>query len=175
MGLAKEAIFGLDLAARLSEASDREYVEHLKQHKTNLQLYESHRDDLYAQRAIVRADRDYLQAVLTPPGPERNTLKESARQSYRKAIVGYARVILQYYTLDEVAAATFPAGVTRATFSTTFAANIDQVTPEQIVPILANSIQLTQQNGWPLSEEVGEYMRFIRRADQRLRHLDAGE
>ncbi|CAN5538890.1 hypothetical protein BH09PLA1_BH09PLA1_20200 [soil metagenome] len=167
----QRAIYFYDFADRLYTSADVEYIDHLKRYKGNLQVYESHRDEMHAARELVSGDRDYLSAMLAPPA-DRDTLLKSARDHYRRAVVRYGLNTLHYYITDEdVVSAVFPPGVTRQNFATTLGADPNKLTAEQVMQLLAASVQMTEQKGQQLSEEAGEYLTYIRRGNARLKYL----
>jgi hypothetical protein len=168
--LLEQAVFGYDLASRVWREAEIEYARHLDRDKTNFQTYESHREELAANLELVQGDRDYLAATLEP-ADRKPALLASAREHYRHALVRYAMLSIHYYIPDDVAVHTLPDKVTRATMSATWIAKADQLTPEEVVPVLNRSMQLMQANHWPLSEEINEYLGYMRRAQARLSHL----
>jgi hypothetical protein len=165
--LARQAVFGYDLARRVGDLSDAEYVEHLFLYKSNFALYESHREELSAERALLAADRDYLAAILADPR-EKSALLESAARSYERARVRYVALILRYYIPGEIADIAFPQGVTRANFAATISAKLDEIPADQLVPILARCLQLMEQRQMQRTEEIDEYIHYLRRCDARL-------
>jgi hypothetical protein len=168
----KHAIYSYDFAARLWEAADEEYVDHLRRHTLNLQTYESHRDEMMAERQLVLGDRDYLKGMLTTDAAEREALIKSARHHYERAEVRYALMILRYYVRDEDAMrASYPEGVTPQNFGSEYMSKIDQVTPQEALGRLGRAIEIAQAKNIEMPEEAAEYLTFIRRADARLKHL----
>jgi hypothetical protein len=168
--LLEQAIFGYDLASRVWREADIEYARHLERYKTNFQTYESHREELAANLELVQADRDYLSAMIAP-ADRKDALMASAREHYRHALVRYALLAIHFYIPDDVAVHTLPQGVTRANMSATWIAKADQLTPEQVIPVLNRSMQLMQANRFPLSDEINEYLGYMQRAQARLSHL----
>jgi hypothetical protein len=167
----QQAIFSYNMADRVWTEADAEYIEHLKRYKANLQIYESHRDEMMAERQLVSGDRDYLMAMLAAPG-DRDALIKSARQHYERALVRYSLCILKYYMPnEEVVKATFPDGETPRTLSTGWAAKPDEMEPKNVLAVLGNSVEMMRQGNQPLAEEAIEYLTFLRRADARLKHL----
>ena len=166
----KQAIFGYDLAVRVWREADVEYGRHLEKFKTNFQTYESHREENAAAIQLVQADHDYLSALIAP-ADQKPALLAEARDNYRHAAVRYAMMAIHFYIPDDVAMYTLPKGVTRANMPSTWIAKADQLTPEEVVPVLDHSLQLMQSKGWAVPDEIGEYMGYMRRAQARISHL----
>lgn len=170
--LIDQAIFSYDLGARLTAAADAEYVEHLKRYTLNFQQYESHRDELHAERALMLADHDYLLAMrAAPDSPERAKLLATAKEQYRRAQVHYALIILRYCTPNEALASVLPPGVTRQNFPTAMTGKADELQPEQVLPMLQGAMQASQQMQVPMSDDANEYLKYVERASARLKHL----
>jgi hypothetical protein len=166
----RQAVFGYDLAVRVWREADVEYAGHLERFKTNFQTYESHREETAAAVRLVQGDHDYLAALIAPVD-QKAALFASAREQYRHAVVRYAMMAIHFYVPDDVAMYTLPQGITRANMTTTWIAKADSLAPEEVVPVLNRSIQMMQSKGWPISDEIGEYMGYLMRAQSRLGHL----
>ncbi|MBC8107601.1 MAG: hypothetical protein H7Z14_13505 [Anaerolineae bacterium] len=167
----EQAVYSYDLADRLWAAADKEYIDHLNRYKSNLQIYESHRDEMMAERQLISGDRDYLKAMLVAPN-DRGPLLKSARQHYDRAVVHYALSILKYYVRDEgVVKAAFPPGVTPQNFSTTMGAQANKISAKDVLAVLGKSVDMMRQKDQQLAEEAVEYLTFLRRADARMKHL----
>jgi hypothetical protein len=166
----QQALFSYDLAARVWREADGEYTEHLRRDKQNFRTYESHREDLAADLELVQADHDYLAAIVAPP-ENKAALLASAREHYRHAEVRFAMAAIHFQVPDEIASLTLPPGVTRENLPTTWGAKADTLTPEEVLTVLHRSLQMFQAKGWPMSDEMQEYLRYIARVEARLAHL----
>jgi hypothetical protein len=171
LALARQALFGYTLGARLATTAAEEYLDHLRKFTTNFQLYESHREELLASQALLSADRDYLAAILeAPSGAQRDSLLASSREQYRRALARYSAQILRYHLPEEIAQQTFPQGVTRANFGTTLGANLETLDPGQIMPLLNASLAALESSG-VVVDEITEMYPFVRRCSERLEKL----
>jgi len=113
------------------------------------------------------ADHDFLDGVLNA-GQRGKTWPAAARQ-YTTAEQDFALIILKFYIHDEVAADHYPKDATGKTRSKQ---TIDQIPPEQYVPLLQSVLKaeddFAQASGEYISDRQ-EYMTYIRHCEGRLK------
>ena len=167
--LIEQATFGLGLAAKLTDLALQEYDRHLRGYLLNANSYQSHIDGLHAQGNLLRADLAYLQLLSSTDATERDRLTRLAIDGYSKATAQYGRIILRYYTDDEIASAVLPPGMTRATVS---------ALPDQYVVIaVTRSLEALESRGQDVMDQFGEdrpeYQNYMQRSLVRLQSLGA--
>lgn len=165
--LISQAIFGYELGARLAEMSLAEYDRHLKSYLLNAATYNSHVDGLRGQTHILRADVAYLQLLSETDPAQRARLIQTAREQYGLASLAFARIILRYYTDEEIATAIFPPGANRA--------DVQRIPDDFVLPMVAASLQLLDARGADsmdqFAEDRPEYQNYLTRAQNRLAKL----
>ncbi|HYO09454.1 MAG TPA: hypothetical protein VER17_10820 [Tepidisphaeraceae bacterium] len=158
-----QAIDSLDLGARVALHAVEEYQRHLRGFTLNLATYQSHIDSMHAMEAMMRADADYLRAMLAQAPADRQKLLDSAANHYRDTIAKNLLVILRYYTNEDLARAVLPQGMTRN--------DIDKLSLEQR---MAAYLQLRRASNPQIdgdAEDRGEYERYLERAQLRLQRM----
>jgi hypothetical protein len=160
----EEAIDAYDVGARVADDAMPEYERHLKNYTGNLQNYQSHMDGLKAQAPLMRGDRDYLKAMLTKPGPERQKLLADAKQQYQLAIDHNLYIILRWYMMDEDAKALLPAGVGRT--------ELTKVPASEYPAIYDKLMKLIASRPYdPDKDDRSDYQRYVERAQARLKRI----
>lgn len=155
-----EAIDAYSLSAVTADDAIAEYEEHLKLYPNNAMTYESHIDGLVGTREMALADRDFLKAQRTT-GDERKSLLASAAKHYRDAADQNYRILIRYYTSDEMAAALLPKGMMRP--------QIKDLPAQQLGRVYAAArAMIASGPGDPYSEDRAEYEAYVTRAEQRL-------
>jgi hypothetical protein len=157
-----EAIFEYQRSAKLTYDAVLEYERHLRNYQTNVTSYLNHIDGLQAQRELVLGDADYLQIIKDPTN--RATLSQSAIAHYHLSVLRFEVMAMQYYLSDDLAIRLFPHGVTRATIAK---ANLP---PEQVDLIFKNVLAALRDRP-DLVEDFTEYIRYVSRAQVRLKLL----
>lgn len=165
--LIDQAIFGYQLAARLAEMSLKEYDRHLKNYLLNASTYNSHIDGLRGQGHILRGDVAFLKLLSATDPTERAALIQTARQEYTLASLAFGRMILRYYTDEEIAAAVFPPGASRS--------EVQKIPDQYVLPMVAASLQMLADRGPdaldPFAEDRPEYQNYLTRSQNRLAKL----
>ena len=162
----EQAVFGYDLAARVSADALTEYERHLRSYTTNFTTYQSHMDAMRSQQPLLRADRDYLKAMLAPAsGDQRKALLDAAAKEYREAASKNLDLILHYYLPEEMSAQLLPKGVTRN--------DTAKLSIEQKLRIFFTMKALLVQRGFDAeAEDRGEYERYVQRCDARISRIE---
>jgi hypothetical protein len=158
-----ETIFNYEKSASVATAAVAEYNNHLKLYPSNLFTYVSHIDGLNALHHYSLADAAYLHAM-TSTGAERTKWIATAKTEYPAAIVGYERILLKYYTDDNLLEKFLP-HVTKE--------QIDDVPPATLEKATIQ-IQIAINRGTVDShyDDRDEYTTYFRRANTRLQSLD---
>jgi hypothetical protein len=160
-----EAIFSYDVSARVAKDAVVEYERHLKNYPSNIQNYQSHMDTLRAQEALYTADRDYLKAMMTPAGAQREALLKSAADHYREAQRIGLYIILRWYVNDDVAARVFPAGVARSDIAS-------KIPAAQYPAMYESAMKLVRTQRFDAdAEDRSEYEHYVDRAQARLKRI----
>jgi hypothetical protein len=159
-----EAIDAYDVGARVADDSIPEYERHLKNYTGNLQNYQSHMDGLKAQAPLMRGDRDYLKAMLTPAGPERQKLLAAAAEQYKLALERNMYIVLRWYMFDEDAKAILPAGKTRE--------DLANIPPDQYPAMYAKLLERIAARPFDADkDDRSDYQRYLERAQARLKRI----
>jgi hypothetical protein len=161
------AIFSYDLAIKLDQDARKEYERHLAkpQFVSRYQTLQSHLDDLEATLYITEADRDYLKARLES-GAQQARLKAAAAAAYRSAFIKNERIILRYYTEDQLISAYFPKNVVRA--------EVNKLSEDQVLDIAAKVLMASDRNNLDeYKDDRAPYRRAMARAAARLAMLGA--
>jgi hypothetical protein len=159
------AIDQYTLAARLSRDALDELERHLKNpdYEQRISLYASHIDDVQAAYYLRSADRDYLMARNLPEGPARQ-LRQQTVANYQHGIAQCERILLTFYTPDEVLHGTFPSEVTKEKLAAMSDAAVAVLYDRSIA--ISSRLPASQ-----FDDERGIYIRDITRASARLKLL----
>jgi hypothetical protein len=161
-----EAIYSYNLGARLAQDALADYQRHLRTYSLNWGTYQSHMDELTARAPLLSADRDYLKAMVTPAGPERQKLLDAAAAEYKEAVRLNLNVIFRYYTSDEIGRAVLPAGVDRQKAAESVPLG------DLVVAYLRGMNLLARQQFDPDAEDRSDFQRYVDRSMLRLRALN---
>jgi hypothetical protein len=153
------------LGARLSKEVFKELIRHLsnKDYSQRYSLYGSHLDDAQQVFCLYSADRDYLLARMVPDD-QAAALRRDAIANYQHAVAQSERVLLKYYTDEQILHATFPKAVTRA--------SLDAMPDGNVVAFFNRSMELSSK--LPPSQYEDDrviYLRVIARGLSRLKQL----
>jgi hypothetical protein len=123
-------------------------------------------DDLRARASLLRGDSGFLRLFETS-GPQRAGLIKSALDEYLDAIHRYQLVLLTYYVEDRQRSM-LPAGLTPDSAA-------QKLTPQQVAELVEKLHQDVKRMGPQAahSDDWDEYMRYIRRAEARVKTLQA--
>jgi hypothetical protein len=165
--LIPQAIEAYDRGARVGIDAIEEYNRHLKSFSTNFSTYQSHIAECRANAALLKADRDYLKAMLANSDARKHLLATSADE-YRAAANLLYPLIFQFYIDDELAAVAFPQGLRRT--------NVDQMPPALYPAVYKRVLIAAKQRqlatGYdPTQEDRLPYEHAIDRTQSRLNRL----
>ena len=158
-----KAVYCYGMSARLARDAAVEYRRHISDpnYFDRISTYNSHIDVVEAMAHLTTADRDYLQAAVTPQGPEREKLLASSAAAYQDAIGVYQLIVLRYYVGDAAVAKVYPDGTNRS--------NVQQLTRAQQDELMQKLREYLRQAGPDEhNEDYQEYETHILRATTRL-------
>ena len=155
-----EAAYNYDRSAQVAAAGRVEYARHLKEYPNNAFTYASHIDGLSATEHYSLADAAYLRAMTTT-GEEQSRQLAIARKEYAETIDRYQRIMMKYYTDDQLMAAVLP-NVTKEQLDSVSAESVAQATMR-----LQNAINRGQAADSHMEDRT-EYMTYIGRCSLRI-------
>jgi hypothetical protein len=161
------AIDDYNLAATLAADMGAEFKRHLSNpaYAMRIQLYASHLDDAVEYEAINSADRDYLR-LRTEAGSAAAALREADIAEYTRAMVQCERIILTFYTEEQIIRATFPRNTRKE--------SVAQFPDRLVMQIFGSAMALVAKDNQPeFNDDRGPYLRDINRTSARLRQLQA--
>jgi hypothetical protein len=163
----EEALFEYDRAAMLYDRADGEFAQHIVRFAQSEQTYQSHRLSARAQQALVQADADYLRAV-TAPADKRGELIAKTIKEYELAANLQRVVLLKFSVRDEVAETLYPKGMTRQ--------NVNENSP-QLAETTDRAVTAMEQlmTTAGFLDDSGEYLKYIDRANARIKQLQAAQ
>jgi hypothetical protein len=155
------------LAGTLARDAYDELTRHLKNpaYAQRFTLYASHLDDMQEAFFLRSADRDYLTARNLSGEPARQ-LRQQAIAEYRHGVALAERIVLKYYTDEEVLRGTFPSNITKE--------SLPSLPDGLIVALFERSMAIS--NRLPASQFDDDrviYLREITRGLSRIKQLSA--
>lgn len=162
-----DAIFSYTTAYRIAMDAIPEYESHLKSYTINLSTYQSHIAHLRGVILLNRADELYLRGVIEMDVVKKHELLSQAAVQYAQSIRQFERVILRYFTADQILAAISSHQVTKL--------DIEGLGDQQLDHLMLLRDQFVKQTlkgQDPNGEDAQEYMTYITRAAHRLAQID---
>ncbi len=165
-----QAVADYDRATRLIEDALGEYRRHIQNVPSHEQQYKLYMDEIGAETFLAAGDRDYLRALAAPAGPGRTALLAAAQVSYGRAVVGYDRILLRYYTDGAVLAKALPPGY--AALPVAGQKGVDELPPDLVFRAedIADRAYQGPRDEDPQGDRF-EYLRHVRRAIRRIRAI----
>jgi hypothetical protein len=161
-----------DRATKLAPESLAEYRRHILDYPGKEQQYRLYMSEIEAEGQVAGADRDFLRAVTSPPGAERDRLLQEAFGGYMAGWIGYDRILLRYYTDPQDQALALPKGY--AALPTAGQKPIEELPPEQV---LQAESAVDRKYAGPRDDDPNgdrfEYLRHVRRAATRINTIVA--
>lgn len=162
-----EIVFSLRRVDTAAREAAREYERHIARYGEDRQTYASHIGWVKAIALLCDADADYLSAAAAT-GEQRTALLRSALRKYVSAQDLFYRHALRFYLDDEVAARTFPEGLTRIDLDG------DRFPADQIEPVFNRVAKfLTDSDLLYLFSDFAEMSQFASRARFRANVIQA--
>ncbi len=168
-GALEKAIFEYGLAAKTADAALRDYEAHLQKYRTNFITYRAHMDDMAARVSLLRGDEAFLKAMVAS-GEQRSELIRRAIDDYNDSIRRFRLVLMTYY-IEARQYPLLPEGVTRDNIT-------EKLSAQEIgalVDRLADEVFETGYQAAAHFEDWDEYMRYIRRAQARVKTLEGAQ
>lgn len=177
----EKSLYSYQLTAKLMHDGRAEFQRHVSDpnYASNSGVYASHIDDTIGIEAISQADFAYLRASAPAGSPyhvdDQAKLRDDARAGYMKAVQQFSLIVLKYYMDDSIARRIFPKDATGKQYGRE---NIDKLDPSQYLPLAVaslNELDAEMKSGQmrydQSSDDRGEYLGYIIRAETRLKQL----
>lgn len=157
-------------ARQVQTAALKEYQRHIaSEFGGDEWTYRSHIDDVNAELWLATADEAYLEAMITPDAQRKQSLIATATTNYRKALDQFRRIVLRYYTDDEIAAGLYQKHAADPRSSLPVLSQMDSAALSRLYAAVLN--QVRQMPYDPNAENRSEYEGFLGRCSARLEAL----